>query len=154
MTGRQLFVCGLALAVIGAARASALDLTGTWVGKYTCTEYDGSRSKLTVKDDELRITQQGDALAVDSENAFRGVAIAHAGKPETRGEIKLVRCGTDNVVSNGGDELGRFTVKIDREKGKGKLKGTALYTFPGGVGTCKLRYKLASTENPGATGCN
>lgn len=154
MTGRRLALCVVTLAGIAAPPAGALDLTGTWVGKYSCTEYDGTRSKFKVKDDEMRISQQGDAFAVDSENAFRGIAIPSARKPDTRGEAKLVRCSTDNVVSNGADELARFTAKIDRGKGKGKLKGTSLYTFPGGVGTCKLRYQLTSTEDPSAAGCN
>lgn len=149
----RLAALALALASLTASPAAALDLTGTWQGKYTCTEYDGTRSKFTVKDDVLLISQVADVLAVDSENPFTGVPIADEDFPETRGEAKLARCTTDNVVSNGGDEVARLQVKIDRVKGKGKLKAVSIYTFPGGVGSCSWSYKLVDPADPGAAGC-
>jgi hypothetical protein len=145
---RVLVVVGLA-----GSPAGALDLTGTWLGKYTCTQYDGTLSKVTVKDDEMRITQTGDVFAVDSQNQFAGVSLPDDKTPDTKGEAKLANCNTDNVVSNGGDELVRLSAKVNREKGKGKLKGSSIYTFPGGVGTCKWSYKLTDPANPNAVGC-
>jgi hypothetical protein len=153
VTGSQLVLCVLALVGLAGSPAGALDLTGTWLGKYSCTEYDGTLSKFAVKDDEMRITQTGDVFAVDSQNQFSGVSLPDAKKPETKGEAKLANCTTDNVMSNGGDELARLSAKVDREKGKGKLRGSSIYTFPGGVGTCKWSYKLTDPANPNAVGC-
>jgi hypothetical protein len=148
----------LALAALAASgaplAAGALDLTGTWTGKYTCTEYDGTLSRFTVRDDVLAISQSGFELAVDSTSAFSGVAIADARAPEGRGEAKLAACSTDAAVSNGGDALARLKVKLDREKGRGKLKGVSLYAGPGLVGSCRWSYKLTDPANPGAAGCN
>jgi len=153
VTGRLLVLGGLAFVGLAGSPAGALDLTSTWLGKYTCTEYNGTLSKFTVKDDEMRITQTGDVFAVDSENQFSGVSLPDDKKPDTKGEAKLANCDTDNVVSNGGDEIARLSAKVDREKGKGKLKGSSIYTFPGGVGTCKWSYKLTDPANPNAVGC-
>lgn len=143
----------LAALALAASPAAALDLTGTWLGKYACTEYQGETTKFTVTDDEMRITQTGDTFAVDSQNAFSGVSIPDLRRPDTRGEAKLANCLTDNLVSTGGDEIARLKASIDREKGKGKLTGVSIYTFEGGWGTCKWSYKLTSPENPNAAGC-
>lgn len=144
-----------ALAASGAPlSAVALDLTGTWTGKYTCTEYDGTLSRFTVRDDVMAISQSGFELAVDSTNSFSGVAIPDARAPEGRGEAKLASCSTDSLVSNGGDALARLKAKVDRAKGKGKLKGVSLYAGPGRVGSCRWSYKLTDPANPGAGGCN
>lgn len=143
----------LAALALAASPAAALDLTGTWVGKFTCTEYDGETSKFTVTDDEMRITQTGDSFAVDSLNEFSGASIPDARSPDRKGEAKMAKCSTDNLASNGGDEIARLKVSIDREKGKGKLKGVSVYTFQGGVGSCKWSYKLTNPENPNVPGC-
>lgn len=150
--------CALALAAASASAptlpAAALDLTGTWTGKYTCTEYDGERVRFTVRDDVMAISQTDFVFAVDSVNQFSGVAIPDARSPDVRGEAKLANCSTDDLVANGGDELARLKAKVDREKGKGKLKGISIYTGPGLVGSCKWSYKLTDPANPGASGCN
>jgi len=144
----------LALHALGAAApAAALDITGTWLGKYTCTEYDGTVTKFTVKGDVMAITQTGDVFAVDSLSQFSGVSIADAKKPLSKGEVKISNCNTDASISNGGDEIARLKAKVDRTKGKGKLKGSSIYTGPGWFGVCKWSYKLTSTTDPGATGC-
>lgn len=146
--------CALALAAAVALPAAGLDLTGTWTGKYTCTEYDGALTRFTVRDDVMAISQNGFAFQVDSQNQFSGVAIPDAKRPDTKGEAKLANCNTDHLVANGGDELARVKVKLDRAKGKGKLKGVSVYTAPGIVGSCRWSYKLTDPANPNASGCN
>ena len=147
-----------ALAALAASAAplsaAALDLTGTWTGKYTCTEYDGTQRRFTVKDDVIAISQAGFEFAVDSTSALSGVAIPDARSPDTRGEAKLASCSSDALVSNGGDALARLKAKVDRAKGKGKLKGVSIYIGPGLVGSCKWSYKLTDPADPGAAGCS
>lgn len=148
MIGRTALLFVLAFAT----PAGALDLTGTWLGRFKCTSYDGSKDSFTVTGDTLTITQTGDLLAVDDN--FSGFAIADAGKPLQRGEAMLGHCGTSNDPSVGPSEIARLKAKVDRDKGKGKLKGRSVYTDGGNqIGSCRWSYKLMDTADPDAPGC-
>lgn len=150
---RSPIVFALALVFAAAAPATALDLTGTWVGKFTCKVYDGTLATFKVTDDTMAIPQVGDTFAVDSANQFSGVAVPDSRSPDKKGEAKMANCTTDNDPTNGGDEIARLKAKVDRAKGKGKLKGVSVFTDPGAFGACKWSYKLVDPSDPGATGC-
>lgn len=144
----------LLLFALFASPAAGLDLTGTWTGKFTCTEWDGSQSRFTEKDDVMAITQTGDLIAVDSLNQFSGAVLSDLRKPLAKGVVKMANCNTDNDPANGADELAVLKAKVNRDKGTGKLKGASVYTGVGSFGTCKWSYKLTDPADPGATGCN
>ncbi len=61
------FIPLLAAAALFAVPAGAIDLTGTWVGTFNCTEFDGVKFKYTYKDEILLITQVGNVLNIDWE---------------------------------------------------------------------------------------
>ena len=84
--------------------AAALDLTGTWEGKMTCTALAfGAKDKFTFAG-TLMITQVGDTLAVGTaaggDASYEGIAVADLTKPE-KGEAGLAHCGTDDDLSGG-----------------------------------------------------
>jgi hypothetical protein len=149
----------LVAAAFVAIPASAFDLTGTWEGGFSCSEFfDGAKSKSSNKDEILEITQVGSILNVMwvGEGPLAGFALADAKKPDQKGAAALVDCATTTDLTTGFAELANLQVTVNRAKGKGSLKGTSVYTGLDGsnyVGQCKWSFKLVNLANPGATGC-
>ena len=149
-------VCALATAT----SASAIDLTGTWSGKYTCTQFDGSSSKVTSPPDSvLLIVQTGGTLSAiiddGSGGTYRGATIDATAKPDEQGEAVFNACGTDAVPFSGGtSELVRLKVKVDPDKGTGTLSGVSYFETPTFMLTCKLKYKRTSTAPTKFGGCD
>lgn len=140
----------VALAV-HAAPAVAFDLTGTWHGTSTCTSlFAGEKQKFTDAP-TIAITQVGDVIGLRADygggdvDVYAGVAYPDPKKPEEKGEVALVACGTDAVAGNPGtfDELGRFAVATKTGKVKATVKGLSFFSDPGTAppeaGTCKWK---------------
>ena len=113
---RGAWVVGMVLGIV--APAAGYDLTGTWEGRATCTSlFEGAKHKFADAP-SIRITQTDDALGLRADygngdvDFYVGVAYPDAKKPDTKGELGLVACGTDDVAGNAGtfDEVGRFSV--------------------------------------------
>lgn len=147
----------IAIAVLVVARgpAEAFDLTGTWSGTATCKSlFEGIRFKFT-DTPAVQITQVGRAIGIRADygggnvNFYAGRAYDDAKKPDDKGEMALVACGTDSVAGNDPafDELGRFTA-TNAGKIKATLKGLTFFSDPGfdkpEAGTCK--WKLTRTD--------
>lgn len=138
------------------APALAVDLTGVWEGGFKCREYDGTKYKFAQTDETLLITQTGNALAIEWLGAadIQGVVVNDFKKPGTKGVASVIDCDTNTDLTSGYAEMGNLTATVDREKGKGKLKGVGVYTSDGDyIGECKWKFTLVSLEDPAASGC-
>ena len=144
------FLSLIAAAAFAAVPAGAIDLTGTWVGTFNCSEFDGEKHKFSQKGEVLLITQVGTMLNIDwGGDPIAGIAIDDLNKPNEKGAAALVDCDTTTDPTTGYSELANLTAKMNRPKGKGSLKGTSTYTQDGDVtGQCKWNFKLMSTADP------
>jgi hypothetical protein len=152
------FTILLAVAVLLGAPAGAIDLTGTWVGDFKCTEFDGVKTKQPDPGQTLQITQTGNALNVEwgGASSFEGFAVADAKKPDNKGMAAIIDCDTTNDIASASTygEMANLQLKVDRVKGKGKLKGSSLYTSDGDtIGECKWKFTLINMADPSAPGC-
>ncbi|MCC6766277.1 MAG: hypothetical protein IT293_16580 [Deltaproteobacteria bacterium] len=148
-------LCCLALAV--GPSAEAYDLTGTWVGKWSCKGFDGVKFTSGNKASTLRITQSGNAIAAELDNGvyrYNGGAIPDIAKPD-KGEAALVACPNDNVPLSGGEsEIMRAAVKTKASTFKAALKALSVFEDgSGGVGTCKYSFKRVDPVNPNVPDC-
>jgi hypothetical protein len=150
-------LCILTAAVVAPA-ASAFDLTGTWEGRWSCQGFDGAKFRSGNSESVVLISQTGNTLAVSMDAGaylYNGGAIFDTASPETKGEVVLNQCGTNNLPLAGADgELLRAKVKADAEKGSGSLKGLSIYesSVPD-ILTCKYSYRRTSTANPAVPAC-
>ena len=154
-------LCGIALAaLVAAAPAAAVDLTGTWEGSYTCKRF-GVIEQETVtektKDATLRILQTGATLAaeIDGGLVYRGATIDAAADGARRGEAALVSCDSDALPLDGGvHEIVRFKVKVDAAKETGIIIVDSLHEHgQNGIMSCKLKFKRFTTVIAKFQGC-
>lgn len=142
--------------LLAAAPAYALNLTGTWVGGFQCSAYDGAPSTFPESEEILRITQAGDAVNVEwvGVSTLTGVAISDAKSPETNGEVALADCATGPNLLTSYAELVRLEARVDREKGTGKLVGVSI-SGPSGlvIEGCRWSFKLSDLPDPEVGGC-
>ncbi len=169
MRGRVVIAAVVAAAVVvaGAGAADAFDLTGTWTGTAKCTSlFDGIKFKFT-DEATVQITQSGRAFGFRADygpgnvNLYAGRTYDDAKKPDEKGEVALVACGTDSVAGNDPafDELGRFTAKTKPGKVKATLKGVTYFSDPGiaapEAGTCKWSLtRIDATNGAIPTSCD
>ena len=137
--------------------AFAFDLTGTWVGKWSCKGFDGQKFTTSNKTSTMRVTQTGNTMAVDIDNGefrYNGAAINDAVKPE-KGEAVFAACPNDSVPLAGGEaETVRASVKTKVGATKASFKALSIFESDfGEVGTCKYSYKRTDVANPNTTGC-
>lgn len=139
--------------------AYAYDLTGSWVGKWSCKGFDGAKFADGNAASTMVVTQTGNTLAVvidSGEFRYNGAAIPDGAKPE-KGEGVLHQCGTTNVpLQVAESELLRVSVKTKPGAVKATVKGISIFDNADGspaVGTCKYTYKRIDVANPNVTGC-
>jgi hypothetical protein len=146
--------------------AYAFDLTGNWVGKYTCKGFDGTKFTGGNKTSTLAITQTGNTIAANIDAAFpapdgdfryNGFAIPDSKSPDTKGEVVILGCHLANTAASaavGDGELMRGSVKTKAGTFKATFKSTSIFQddFPD-VGTCKYSYKRVDTNDPGVAAC-
>ena len=155
---RFAFACLLTSALGPALPAAAADFTGTWAGKFKCTDFDGTPDKFTDSEQTLQITQTGTTINVQFVGVvlFTGLAFDDTKSPADKGQIGISSCDTHPDVSIGDAEIAVLTGSADAAKGKGSLKGSSIYTFVGdttGEGSCKWSFKRISIDNPNIGGC-
>lgn len=144
-----------------APAAHAFDLTGHWVGKWSCKGFDGTRFTDVNKTSTLAITQTGNALTIDEDGRFLvGAAIPDAAKPNEKGEVALITCGINTVfaLEDEDSEVIRASVKAKPAVVKATLKGLGvlennLTQFGQEIQTCKYSYKRIDVTPPGLNGC-
>lgn len=143
-------------AVARAPGARAFDLTGTWVEKWSCQGFDGEKFRDANPESTLLVSQRGDALAVRTTGtlAYNGGAIADSGSPDTKGEIALVQCASDDLPLEGGEsEVLRAKVKVDPDRGTGRLRGLGVALDYPSIRTCAYRYRRVDTADPDVPPC-
>lgn len=139
--------------------ALAFDLTGTWAGTAKCTSlFEGEKFKFT-DEPAIQVTQVDRAIGLRVDygggnvNFYVGRAYDDAKKPQDKGEVAMVACGTDSVAGNDPafDELGRFAAKTKPGKVKASLKGVTFFSDPGipspEAGTCTWSLTRLDTSN-------
>lgn len=165
--GRCAGLALLTLALVGAdgARAAAqtFDLTGRWTGKLTCKTASAGTKSTTVATPTLAITQVVDGalgMELDYGNGtverYTGLANPDGKKPLTKGELGIIRCGTDSVATNASaDEIGRLFASTKAPPTvKATLKGQSVFSAPPSIGTCSWKWARTDLTDPGvATSC-
>jgi hypothetical protein len=149
--------CSLLALVATAATVHAYDLTGTWVGKWSCKGFDGEKFTSFNKTSTLRLTQTGNTIAADIDNGeyrYNGGMIADDAKPE-KGEAVFITCAIDNLpLTDTETEMIRVAVKTKTGTFKASFKGLSIFEDNlGGVGTCKYSFKRQDTVNPNISAC-
>jgi hypothetical protein len=153
------FIPLLAAALLVAIPAGAVDLTGTWIGSFSCTRFvDGIKEKFTTKNEVLLISQSGSQLNVEWVGFAdqEGIAINDARNPDEKGAVALIDCETTTDLSDPMSyaELANLQVKVSRAKGKGTIKGLSVHSEDGDItGQCKWNFKLMDLADPDAAGC-
>jgi len=151
------FALAFAILVVTPPAAHAFNLTGTWIGKWSCKGFGGSKFTSDNKTSTLRLTQTGNVIAADLDNGdfhYNGAMIADTAKPE-KGEAVFLSCGTDNVPQSGSEaEIIRAAVKTKLGTFKASFKGTSIFESNfGDVGSCKYTFKRRNTIDPNVVGC-
>jgi hypothetical protein len=150
-------ILALAALIVLPLPAHAFDLTGTWIGKWSCKGFDGSKFTSDNKTSTLRLTQTGNVINADLDNGdfhYNGATITNTAKPDI-GEAVFISCGTDNVPQAGGEaEIIRAAVKTKIGTFKASFKGLSIFESNfNDTGTCKYTFKRRDTINPNVGGC-
>ena len=106
------------------ASAGAVDLTGTWNGKYSCQDFDGDYDKFKSNESVLRIVQTGTTLVASIDGgaaSYDGAVIDSTAKPAQEGEAVMNLC----LTGGAGGELFKIKAKVDPEKGTGTITGVS-----------------------------
>lgn len=165
-TGRRAVLALLTLTLIGAsgtrAAAQVFDLTGSWTGKLSCKIATAGAKSTTTALPTLAITQADAAIgmALDYGNGtvehYTALANPDGKKPLTKGELGIIRCGTDSVATNlPADEIGRLFASTKAPPGvKATLKGQSVFSAPPTIGTCTWKFTRIDLADPSvATSC-
>jgi len=133
----------------------AYDLTGHWVGKWSCKGFDGVKFTDAEKNSTMAVTQVGNTIRADLDTGFycNGAAIFDDKKPDEQGEVLLISCGTDNVPLNSPSEIVRASVRTKAGTFKATFKGLSIYEDVNDMETCKYSYKRVDQADPNVPPC-
>jgi hypothetical protein len=155
--------------VMTAVPASAFNLTGHWVGKYSCKGFaapfddDGKQvNKFSTSHptSTLDITQNGNNFAAvidlnDGPYRYNGFSMPSV-KTDAVGEVFLLGCNNGNTPAppSSGAEIMRAAVKTKAGVVKATFKAISLFAdnYPE-IETCKYTYTRVDTNDPGVTAC-
>ena len=153
----------LLLALATPLSAQAIDLTGTWEGKYTCKGSDGSNFSYSVPG-PLEISQNGAEIRAQfpfdkGADVYAGVSIDDDRKPLDKGVAYFVHCGMSDVPGSGVNDFDEtaFARATTKSNGGGKLKATTTFFIgspPPEVSSCKWSYKRVDTVDPLVPACS
>lgn len=153
--------------MLNSPSAGAINLTGTWNGKFTCTGFDGVNFSFVQPDrgqptQILKISQpqggnrltvqwfDGDTLA----STFTGFVIDSINRPDTRGHAAIADCGTKADITSGISEIADLNASLNPSKGRGSLTGKSIFTDPDNpnnrpeVTHCRWTFKLVNPAEP------
>ena len=154
-----LVVAVLETAASAGAAAQVFDMTGHWVGKFTCKGVDET-GKFSEKDDPstLDITQTGSLIAVSLDSGdftYNGSLIPDVKKPGVQGAAVLIGCNTNTtfVAGDHSSEIMNAKVKTKANSDKASFSALSIFEindaqFGESVETCKLSYKRVSSSPP------
>ena len=154
-------ILSLAL-VLMALPASAGNLVGTWVGRFSCAAEDANgRFKIDEPASTLLISQPGGAgtsplrLTIDGVQ-YSGTIAPSAGNPTTQGAGAFVACGTSDAEGAPGlNEIELIHWKVDGGGGvRGSIKKAGVFVESGGIfGACKGGWVRTSLVDPAIPAC-
>ena len=128
------------------------NLTGTWAGSIKCKSSLGGAKNAVTLTPTMHVTQAGLNIGIQlltGPTSYAGIANPDTKKPEQKGEFALALCGTNNVLGDARDELGRMAVKAKPGKVKASLKGVSYFSNPGiapaEAGVCKWKFTRTDT---------
>lgn len=148
---------------VARGQVSTFDLTGAWSGKLTCKGTNAGVKETVVSTPALAVTQSGNAVGLRMDFGA-GVVVDYVGranpdgkKPLEKGELGVIRCGTDTAVgaTEAADEIGRLSASAKlAPSSKGTLKGSSVLARSAGLATCTWKWTRTGTADPGvATEC-
>lgn len=159
---RSLRLISLLALVLAAAPASAGNLVGTWVGRFSCGAEDANgKFKFTETVSEVLISQPGGPgtsplrLTIDGA-AYSGSIIPSASSPTSDGVGAFVACGTSDTEGVGlFSEIELIRWKVDGNGGlRGSIKKAGVYVTNGvEIGACKGGWVRTSLTDPGILAC-
>ena len=82
---------------------------------------------------------------------YTGLANPSAKNALTKGELALIRCGTDDVAGDAAsfDEIGRFTATTKATPAvKATVKGASVFSDATEVGTCRWAWARVDRNDP------
>jgi hypothetical protein len=151
--------------------AEAVNLTGTWTGRFSCSGFDGVNFAFAQRGQSLKISQPqgGSRLSVqwfDGEDlaaTFTGFVIDSLSTPATRGHAAIADCATKADITSGVSELVDLNATVNPNRGTGSLTGQSIYTDQTDdpadpddrpeVTRCRWIFRLANTADPGPASC-
>jgi hypothetical protein len=127
--------------LIASLPAEAVNLTGTWTGRFRCSGFDGLNFSFVQPNrnqpvQSLRISQpaggnhlsvqwfDGNALAA----TFTGFVIDSINRPTTRAHAALADCVTKADITSGVSEIADLNATVNPNRGTGSLTGLSIYT--------------------------
>jgi hypothetical protein len=140
------------------AHGQIVALTGVWAGKLTCKTYDAGAKETVAATPALAVTQLGNVVGMRMDfgggvvQQYTGLASPDAKKPLTKGEVGIIRCGTDSAIAiePAADEIGRLAVSTTPLPGiKATMKGGSVLSQPPSVGTCSWKWTRTAVDDPG-----
>jgi len=147
--------CGMLLSAAVIHPVHAFDMSGNWKGKWSCKGFDGEKYPDVEKNSTMVITQIGNTIRADIDGGFycNGMAIPDSAKPDEKGEVLLISCGTDNVPMNTPEEIIRASVKTKPGTFKASFKGLSIYDDDNEVETCKYSHKRVNQDPTNVPPC-
>lgn len=157
----------LAASILGVgpriAAGQDFSVIGTWTGSLTCKSFAGGVKTTTKTTPVMTVSQVGTQVGVQLDSGggnverYTGLANPDGKKPETKGEVALIRCGTDDIrgPEASSDEIGRFTVATKAPPAvKASFKGTTVVARAESVSTCTWKWTRTDAADPGlSTSC-
>lgn len=139
--------------VLAVSPVSALDLTGTWDGSWSCAGFDGAKYSTKGETSVLAISDLGGGVArasIDGYYFYNVAVVPDAKNPAEHGVAALNECGTDDVPLVG-TEAEMMRAKLTIKSGGSAATFVAASIFEdgfGSVGTCTYGYKRRDTADP------
>ena len=136
--------------------AQAVDMTGTWTGKETCTCFNDVAGKSTehYSDEVMKIAQDGTDLNIEAYGELFNGNVINDPKREHKGEASVIACNTDPADNASFGELGRAKVSA-KANGRGKMVINSLWTpQENELCQCRARFRRVDLEDPEIGDCS
>ena len=135
------------------AVAIALDLTGTWEGKLTCTGIENDEKDTFNCCGVIQITQSGTTANIREGSLLYFGRVLTLDTNAKKGKVTFVGCPTNNTLPDN-SEMVFATATADPVTGKGTLTGSGPYTGDQSEAyTCKWTFKRVDPADPGVPAC-
>lgn len=146
--------------VLMALPASAGNLVGTWLGRFSCGAEDANgRFKIQETESLLEISQPEPGTSplrlMIGDVHYSGSIVPSASSPTTDGVGAFVKCGTSDTENEGNfSEIELIRWKVDAGTGRGSIKKVGVFVVNGvQIGACKGGWVRTTTADPAIPAC-